>query len=128
MYAPEEEWQEPPRVITYLRRNSSLVYAQKRYDILGVNRNPDILVMEIKPGPKEDPIYILNVYNAPMGSERAGISANRLMAVPGLMQSRSIIIGEMTLHHTDWGNRTLYPTARAKEFADWIAENQATCK
>ena len=56
--------------------------------------------MEIKPGSKEDPIYIINIYNAPPGSDRAGVSAKQVIAIPGLMQKSSIIMGDMNLHHT----------------------------
>lgn len=54
-YAPEEEWKERPRVITYVRRNSSFVYTYKRQDMLGADGSPDVLVMEIEPGLKKDP-------------------------------------------------------------------------
>ena len=107
-YAPEDEWKERPRVVTYVRRQNSLWSVEKRQDILGnIDGMPDCLVLEVKPSMDEEPIYILNVYNAPIGSERAGDSAEIVMGAIGLLRKRALIMGDVNLHHTDWDNRTV---------------------
>lgn len=68
---------------------------------------PDILVLEVKPSLDEQPIYIVNVYNAPTGSEQAGKSAETMIGTPELLHKRSLIMGDIDLLHTDWDNRTV---------------------
>lgn len=63
----------------------------------------------------------------PVGSKQAGMSANQVIVISGLMQKRPIIIGDMNLHHTDCNNFTLNPTLQAKELAKWIMDNHAIC-
>ena len=84
--------------------------------------------MKIKPGLKKNPVYIINMYNAPPGSYRAGVAAKQVMAVPRLIQKNSIIMGDMNLYHTDWDNQTRNPSAQARILADWISDNHATYK
>lgn len=81
--------------------------------------------MEFRLGQKEDPIYIINIYNAPLRSDQAGISAKQVMT---LMQKNSIIMEDINLHYTDWDNHTRNPSIQAKECADWISDNHATYK
>lgn len=88
---------------------------------------PNILVLEVKPSLDKEPIYIINAYNAPIGSERGGRSVD-IMIAPGLMNKRVLIMRDINLHHTDWDNRTVNPTTQAKRFADWIANNNAICE
>ena len=57
--------------------------------------------MEIKPGLKKNPVYIIIMYNALPGSYQAVVATKQVMAVPELMQKNSIIIGDMNLHYTD---------------------------
>lgn len=125
-YAPEEEWKDRPRVMTYVRRGGFLLYAQKRQDILGSITSSDILVMKFRPSRKGDPFYIINIYNSPLGSNRAGLSAKQVMIISGLMQKNSIIMRDINLHHTDWDNRTRNLCIQARELADWISDNHAT--
>lgn len=87
---------------------------------------PDILVFEVKPSQDEEPIYILDVYNAPIRSKQAGNSAETVMQVTGLLRKRVLIMGDFNLNHIDWDNRTVNPTAQVKKFAEWVADNNAT--
>lgn len=68
-YAPGEEWKERPRVITYVRRETSLRSVEKSQGILKItDEMPDILVLEIQQSIDKEPVYIINSYNAPTGS------------------------------------------------------------
>lgn len=126
-YAPEDEWKEHPIVVTYVRRQNSLWSVEKRQDILrNMDKMPDILVLEVKPSQDKEPIYILNVCNAPIRSKRAGNSAETVMQVTGLLRKRALIMGDINLHHTGWDNRTVNPTAQAKNFAEKVANKNAT--
>lgn len=106
-YAPEEERKERPRVIRYVRRQDSLRPIEKRQDLSRItDETADILILEFKPGLYKESIFIVNVYNALIGCERAGRSAEILMDIPELLQKRSLIIGDINLRYTDWDNRT----------------------
>ena len=118
-YAPGEEWKERPKVITYVRRQTSLRSVEKRQDILKItDEMPDILVLEVQPSVDEEPVYIINSYNSPVGSKQTGRSVDIMMEVPVLLHKRMLIMGDFNLHHTDWDNRTVNPTVQAKRFAN----------
>lgn len=85
----------------------------------------DVLVSKVEPSMDEEPIYIPNVYNAPVGSKQAGDSAEIVMGYIGLLRKRAFIMGEVNLHHTDWDNRTFNSTAQGKRFAGYVADNNA---
>ncbi len=48
-----------------------------------------------------------------------------MMEVPELLHKRMLIMGDFNLHHTDWDNRSVNPTAQAKIFAEWIENKNA---
>ncbi len=114
-YARGEEWKERPRVIKYVRRQTSLRSVEKRQDILKItDEMPDILVLEVQPSIDKQPVYIINSYNAPIGTKQAGRSVDIMMEVSELLHKRELIMGDFNLYHTDWDNRTVNPTAQAK--------------
>ncbi len=48
-YSPKEDWEERPRVITYVRRNGFHRYIKKRQDQLGINQcTPDIVLLQMR--------------------------------------------------------------------------------
>lgn len=57
---------------------------------------PDILDLEVKPSLDENPICIVNIYNAPTGSDRTGKSAETMIGTPELLHKRSLIMGDTT--------------------------------
>lgn len=92
---------------TYVRRQDSLRPIEKRQDLSRIiDETLDIFFLEFKPGLYKESIFIVNVYNALIGCERAGRSAEILMDIPELLQKRSLIIGDINLRYTDWDNRT----------------------
>ena len=68
-YAPEDQWSDRPRVLTYVKRNLQGIQIEKRQDLLMCS--PDSLVMELK-SPKVSPFYVVNLYNGPRGCLREG--------------------------------------------------------
>lgn len=119
-------WSDHPRVITYAHRTFIGRKVEKRQELLGAaGCTPDILVLELDIGPKQEPLYIINVYNAPQGYKRAGEAISLITQASNLMQKRSLILGHRNLHHTDWNNWTINPSEAARNFADWIAEEGA---
>ena len=124
-YASGEEWKERPRVITYVRRQT-LRSVEKRQDILKItDQMPDMLVLKVQPSVDEEQVYIINSYNAPIGSERAGRSVDIMIEVLELLHKRVLIMEDFNLHHTNWNNRTVNPTVQAQRFVDWIAKKNA---
>ncbi len=109
-YAQEEEWTERPRVLTYARHKQWPYRLEKRQDCVPTREIiPDILVMELQGGQDKDALRIVNIYNAPQGSERAGQAANAIIEKSNLMQRQAIIMEDINLHHADWDNRTINP-------------------
>lgn len=127
-FAPLEVWNDRPRVLTYVRWNSRLQIA-KRQDLITTS-TPNCLILEIKAGNLSQPSYIVSVYNAPPGCTctctRAGEATRNIMQANRLMELRTVMLGDMNLHHVDWDMRTQNPSAQAMEFANWIAENGAS--
>lgn len=118
-YAPEKAWTDRPRVITYAQCGSNAPRIEKQQDLLGTSCL-DTLVVEITSGNMPEPIYIINIYNAPQGCIREGSAVRNIISSPMLMQKRSIIGGDFNLHHRDWDCITANPTPQAREFSDWV--------
>ncbi len=113
-------------MITYVRWQTSLQSVEKRQDILKITEEmTDILILEVLPSIDKEPVYIINSYNTPMKSKLAGRPVDIMMKVPELLHKCMLIIRDFNLHHTDWDNRTVNPTAQAKRFVDWIANKNA---
>ncbi len=92
-YAPGKGWKERPRVIIYVRRQTSLRSVEKRQDILKItDEMPDILVLEVQPSIDKEPVYIINSYNVSIGSKQAGRSVDLMMEVPELLHKRVLIM------------------------------------
>ncbi len=122
-YTPGEEWKEPPRVIQYVRRQTSLRSVEKRQDILKItDKMPHILVLEVQLSIDKEPVYIINSFNAPIGSKRVGRSVYIMMEVRELLYKRLLTMRDFNLHYNNLDNGTVIPTAQAKGFADWIAK------
>lgn len=122
-HVPEENWTERPRVITYVQRNLAEFMIEKRQDLL--TANPDILVLELNMGIDVKPIYVVNLYNAPVGCARAGEVITAMLETTILTEQRTLWAGDCNLHHEDWDVRTKNPTPQAQGFAEWVTSNGA---
>lgn len=101
-------------MITYVRRNHHLRNVEKRQDQLGTAiTTPDILLLQIKPDENSEPIYLVNIYNASPGCERAGEAAEKLIEIAELVQKQTIVVGDFNLHHMGWDNHTINPNRSA---------------
>lgn len=117
-YAPEDEWEERPRVVTYVRKGILVQCTEKRQDLLETDDSQDMLLLEIQVGAaSEPPIYVLNLYNAPINSHHSGRAAELLMKSQSLMSNRVLIGGDLNLHHINWDAQTFNATRQAKELS-----------
>lgn len=125
-YVPEDEWEERPRVITYIQQGELIPCTEKRQDILKTNGNQDVPLLEIQLGAaSEPPIYVLNMYNAPSNCHHAGKAVELLMRSQSLMLHKVLVGGDLNLHHMDWDARTLRATRQAVELSEWVTKNAA---
>lgn len=106
-----------------MRRQNSLWFVKKRQDILS-----NVIVLEVKPSIDKMLIYIFNIYNLLIRSERAGNSAEIMIRAIGFLRKQVLIIGNVNLYHTDWDKCTIKPNAQAKRFAEWVTNNNAVYK
>lgn len=62
---------------------------------------PNMLVLELKLGLDKESVFIINIYNLPLGAEHIGKSANILINTPEIWQRQLLIIRHVNLHYTD---------------------------
>ena len=67
------------------------------------------MAIEVKIKDRQEPIHVVNVYNALHGCTR---------------EEDTIIERDFNLHHRDWDQRTINPTPQAREFAEWVTTNR----
>ena len=86
MLTPTDDWDLGPRVLTYVRKGIGLLYTQRRPTAIGPNSaaTADLLFLEIASSTYQL-ILVVNVYNAPLGSNGAGTAARALTSLPTLM-------------------------------------------
>ncbi len=113
VYGPEEVWTDRPRVITYAQGHQNAFCIEKRQDLLR-NNCLDILAIEVKVRDGQEPIHVVNVYNAPHGYTREKEAVTNVMNLASLMQKHTIIEADFNLHHGDWDQRTINPTPQAR--------------
>ena len=81
---------------------ASSAVSSKRQNLLETNGSQDMLLLEIQVGAaSEPPIYMLNLYNAPINSHHSGKAAELSMKSQSLMSNRVLIGGDLNLHHID---------------------------
>lgn len=95
--------------------NKTTYVVEKRQDLLS-SGSLDIVVLELKIGQRQEKIYVLNIYNAPVGSVREG------QAVRDILRKQSTLGGDFNLHHPDWEQRSTHSSPLAEEFAEWVSE------
>jgi ribonuclease HI len=109
-----------PRVLTYFRQGTDLEIVQ-RTDII---QNHDIQILDIKrPGTLQRTIRLINIYNAPEGSEH--FATDSLTALQLDHNIPTIITGDWNLKHPRIGEMTRgrNPTARAVKTMEWLDAN-----
>lgn len=97
-YAPEDQWNDRPRVLTYVKRNLQGIQVEKRQDLLVCS--PDGLVIELK-SPKVSLFYMVNLYNGPRGCLRKEGAVLAICNSDLLIKKGILWMGDFNLHHED---------------------------
>ena len=125
-FAAEDILSNRPRVITYARQKRLGIKLEKRQEFLeATDCKPDILVLELDIGPNQEPIYMVNIDNAPQGYKKAGESIETIIRAPNFMQNMSLVLGDVNLHHKDWNNWTTNPSEGAINLAEGVVDQEA---
>lgn len=118
-FSPIDNWTIPPRVLTYLRKGVGLQAEQLRP--IG-NTHPaarDLLFLSLL-SPSRSNILIVNIYNAPPGSNNEGAAISALYSLPhSLFTSYTFLAGDFNLHHTLWQPSYRLSTTAAEPFVFW---------
>jgi ribonuclease HI len=121
-FTPIDDWtSRQPRVLTYVRKGAGLQATQIRPLIPDSPALPDTLFLHIA-SPSGAPLLVVNVYNAPFGSIRAGGTARALTLLPiPLLSQPTIVAGDLNLLHPQWQpslNRSHSPLS--DQFTAWL--------
>ena len=112
-----EDWTVRPRVATYARKDR----AGLRCDLARGTPHPDVAELDVTMADGTR-FRLVNLYNAPPGSVRAGEAADVLLRRPDEVQAASsLVTGDFNLHHERW-RPSLGPsqvTAQSREVAGW---------
>ncbi len=81
------------------------------------------MAIEVKIRDKQEPIHVVNVYNAPHGCTEEDKAVTNVMNLASLIQKHTIIAGDFNLHHGDWDQQAINPTPQAIAFTEWMTTN-----
>lgn len=122
-FSPVDDWSRRPRVLTYTKKASGLLFTQIRPDLTpGENRsNGDILFLTVQ-APSCPPVTLINVYNAPTGATNPGAGLLSLISLSdSLLISSTVLIGDLNLHHTYWQpSYAASPSTQSDNFIRWL--------
>ena len=99
-FSPVNTFENTPRVMTYVRRGVGLRATQKRLLPQEDEAANDLLFLAIQTSTNQ-PLMVINVYNAPLGSPYRGNGAvTSLMSLPpASFPSATFIAGDFNLHY-----------------------------
>src|SRR6201990_1382695 len=125
-YTPTDDWTTGrPRVLTYVRKRARLLASQIRPLTSDSDTTPDLLFLSLasSAGPA---LLVINVYNAPVGSVRAGEAAKALTQLPPILLSQpTVMAGDFNLLHHRWQpSLQRAPTPFAEPFVAWLDSTQ----
>jgi hypothetical protein len=102
-FSPVDTFDHTPRVMTYVRKGVGLRATQIRPLSQNDEIANDLLFLTIQT-PTNQPLMIINVYNAPIGNVyRSQGAATALMSLPAsTFLSATFIAGDFNLHHLLW--------------------------
>jgi hypothetical protein len=128
-FTPTDNWTATgrPRVFTYVRKRAGIQSTQLRPQIEDPELLSDILMLQILTSTGQSAL-IINIYNAPHGSIRAGEAAKALTSLPENTPSQpTILAGDLNLLHERWQpSLDTSPTAFAEPFIEWLDQNDMT--
>ena len=123
-FTPTDDWNSKcPRVLTYVRKGIGLSCTQRRPTAEGPDSaaTADLLFLEIASSTYQ-PVLVVNVYNAPPGSNGVGMAARALTSLSATMFERCVLLaGDFNLHHERWQPSLQNgPTNNADAFVAWM--------
>lgn len=125
-FTPTDDWSAAkPRVVSYVRKDAGLRCQQRFLPGSLELAARDILALEIS-SPSGRSVTVINVYNAPPGSDGAGEAARLLGGLsPGALPRRTLLAGDFNLHHEWWQpSFSGRPSPGAEPFVDWLSTHQ----
>jgi ribonuclease HI/exonuclease III len=128
-FTPTDNWTVTgrPRVLVYVRKRTGIRSTQLRPQIEDPELLSDILMLQILTSTGQSAL-IINIYNAPHGSIRAGEAAKALTSLPENISSQpTILAGDLNLLHERWQpSLDTSPTAFAEQFIEWLDHTDMT--
>jgi len=121
-FTPIDDWESPPRVLTYVRKGAGLRVEQLRPIDPALPAARDLLFLAIS-----SPVYtlnIINVYNSPPGSIWAGAAVEALLNAPPSLFNKTFMAGDFNLHHHTWQPSYPHSTSSADPFVVWTEERR----
>jgi ribonuclease HI len=126
-FAPTDDWTANgrPRVLTYIRKGAGFHATQVRPNVTDPTVLSDLLFLQLA-SPSGQTLLVTNVYNAPLGSIRAGEAAKTLTLLPySLFAQPSFIAGDLNLLHSRWQPSLQNShTSFADLFVTWLDDSQ----
>lgn len=115
-FSPVEDWSDRPRVLTYIRQLPHLSATQAPFG------PPCRDLLAISVSSSQQPILLVNIYNAPSGSidEHQGLGALLLTSIPALP---CLVVGDFNIWHPSW-QTTSPPSSKATPFLGWAESQQ----
>lgn len=75
----------------------------------------DVLVLKVMPSIDKEPIYILKVYDKPIGKKQVGDLAKIVKGAISFLHKQALIIDDVNIRHIDWDNRNVKSTTQARK-------------
>jgi Reverse transcriptase (RNA-dependent DNA polymerase)/Endonuclease-reverse transcriptase len=121
-FTPTDDWTSGrPRVLTYVRKGAGLQATQIRPLEPNASATPDLLFLHVAActGPA---LLVVNVYNAPPGSDRPREAAPALIQLPPpLFEQPTVVAGDFNLQHSLWQPSSERPQpTEAEALAAWM--------
>lgn len=122
LLSPLPDWTTRPRVLSYSRRDRRGL----RCDIAAFGTpHPDISALDVSL-PGFPSTRVINLYNAPVGSARAGEAVDTIRSLLDISSpSRFLLAGDFNLHHESWEplRSTQRSSAQARGWVEWCELN-----
>ncbi|KAI1001769.1 hypothetical protein K3495_g6432 [Podosphaera aphanis] len=125
-FSPIDDWTKRPRVPTYLRKGVGLV-AHQLYPLEPAHHAArDLLFLEIT-APSGKKLTIVNVYNAPPGSNDEGEEIRALLSPSlGRARERLLVAGDFNMRHPNWQPSSNTTSPMAENLLEWTERNLLT--
>ncbi|KAI1004369.1 hypothetical protein K3495_g3850 [Podosphaera aphanis] len=125
-FSPIDDWTKRPRVLTYLQKGVGLV-AHQLYPLEPAHQAArDLLFLEIT-APSGKKLTIVNIYNAPPGSNDEGEGVRALLSLSlGRARERLLVAGDFNMRHPNWQPSSNTTSPMAENLLEWTERNLLT--